>query len=181
MYVKTHRIAYLALFASFSVVLMFLGNVMAINTLFFLAAASFMVGVVILEWGLGAGFMFLVVCGATGLLVMPQKLYCLTYLGFGLYIWFNEFLFRALHLCRKDIKKYVLFWILKGLIFNIMYIPMLLVFPKVIFPAGLPKVGLVPCIIVGQVAFVVFDLVYVWFQRNVWNVLRKKIMRSAIH
>ena len=62
MHIKTKRIALAGVLGAFVVVLLVLSTMIESNTLFFVAAASFCVGIVIREWGLLNGAIFLLSC-----------------------------------------------------------------------------------------------------------------------
>ena len=60
MHVKAKQIAFLGLLAAFSVLLLVLGSVFEVSTLFFICGAAFCVGIAVREWGIYYGAAFLV-------------------------------------------------------------------------------------------------------------------------
>ena len=72
------------LLMAFDVVLIILSGVLDFNTLFFLAAAAFLIGVIIREYDLRYGLAFFLGCLILGALLAPQKLYCITYAMMGI-------------------------------------------------------------------------------------------------
>ena len=60
MHVNAKKIAVAGLLAAFSAVMLVLSSMIESSSLFFIAAASFCVGIVIREWGVGLGFGFLI-------------------------------------------------------------------------------------------------------------------------
>ena len=58
MHVKAKKIAIGGLMLAFSIVSMLLGNILESNTVFFLALASFFVGIIIREFGMKTGCAF---------------------------------------------------------------------------------------------------------------------------
>ena len=71
------------LLMAFAVVLIILSGILDFNTQFFLAAAAFLIGVIIREFDLRYGLAFFLGCLILGGLLAPQKLYCITYAMMG--------------------------------------------------------------------------------------------------
>ena len=59
MHVNAKKMATAGLLVAFTVIMLVLSSVVETSSLFFLAAASFCVGISIREWGLRYGFAFL--------------------------------------------------------------------------------------------------------------------------
>ena len=92
MHVNTRKLAVSGLLMAFDVVLIILSGIIDFNTLFLLAAAAFLVGVIIREFDLKYGLAFFVGSLVLGVLLAPQKLYCITYAMMGIYVLGVEFL-----------------------------------------------------------------------------------------
>ena len=123
MHVKAKTVALGGLFLALTIVFMALGSVIETSTLFLLAAASFFVGIVVREFGLAAGAAFYLAAVLLGFFVAPNKFYVLTFAAMGFYILGIEAVWRWL-LRRDEIqKRYLIFWIGKYVVFNIVYIP----------------------------------------------------------
>ena len=86
MHVKAKKIATGGLMLAFSIVSMLLGNILESNTVFFLALASFFVGIIIREFGMKTGCAFYLAGVLLGVIVVPNKLYVVTYAAMGIYI-----------------------------------------------------------------------------------------------
>ena len=79
MHINSKKIAMGGALMALAVLCIALSGVLEFNTLFLLAAASFLVGVMIREGGLAAVLAFYVGAVALGFLLAPHKLYCVTF------------------------------------------------------------------------------------------------------
>ena len=168
MLLNTKKVAIAGLLLAMNVVLMILSMTIESSSLFFIAAASFCLGIVIREWGLKFGFAFLVASVILNLLIAPNKLYCVTLAGMELYLFLTEWLWRKIAdkpvMSRRTLK----LWIGKILIFNAIYLPILVSTKKF--------TGIIVWA-VGQVVFVIYDYAYRYFQGKIWNKLRKETFK----
>ncbi|MEE1315355.1 MAG: hypothetical protein UHS49_06305 [Faecalimonas sp.] len=178
MYVKAKKLAVAGLLAAFAAVLLVLSAMIETSSLFFIAAASFCVGIVIREWGLGFGSGFWIASTFVNLLVAPNKYYCGTYAAMGLYLLLSEALWLWLA-DRSNVKRRTLIlWIGKYVIFNTFYLPAVFFLPQLLVakkPSGMLWLVLVAA---GQVALFVYDRAYVYFQGMVWSKLRRRLMKE---
>ena len=76
MLVNGKKMAVSGLLMALSVVMIILSGVLDFNTLFFLAAAAFCVGIIVREYELKTGIVFFAGTLLLGFLLAPQKLYC---------------------------------------------------------------------------------------------------------
>ena len=90
MHVNARKIALSGVLAAFAVVLIVLGSIFETSTLFLLAAAAFCVGIVVREWRIAYGAAFLTACTLLGVIVSPQKMYCVTFAAMGIYLLLAE-------------------------------------------------------------------------------------------
>lgn len=177
MHVNTKKLTVSAMLLAMSVLLIYLGNIVESSTLFFLAAAAFCTGIVQREYGVKSGWVFWIASVLLGLLVIPQKLYMLTFSVFSLYILLTEMAWDLL--CRKDTGSHRNrnFWLIRLLVFNILYLPLVFGMPGVILGEALMhKAGafLYPALIAGgQLFLVLFDRAYVYFQGVTWERIRR--------
>lgn len=171
MHVGTKKLATLGLLAAFSVLLIVLGAVIETSTLFFLSAASFCVGIAIREWGLRYGISFLAATILVGLLVAPNKIYCVTFAGMGLYLCLAEILWN------KFGNKKALLWCGKYIAFNVMYVPMIIFAPQVLISKEISMPFLFVMWLAGQIGLFVYDKAHDYFQIFVWNKLRKYLLK----
>ena len=162
-----------------AVILLYLSNVMESSTVFFLALAAFCTGIVQREYGIKSGWVFWIANMLLGLIVIPQKLYMVTFAVFSLYILLTEMGWSCL--CRRvdENKRNRMFVIVRLLVFNVMYLPLVLGMPKLFLGETLLlKTGdfLYPLLFLGgQLFLVLFDRAYVYFQGVIWGRIRRAI------
>jgi hypothetical protein len=174
MLLKAKKIAFLGLLLACAVLLIVFGGIFDFSTFFLLAAASFCVGIAIRETGLWLGAGFYIACTILSLMLAPNKFYCFTFAAMGLYLVITEFSYERLSVIRQDINRVRLFWIIKYLTFNIIYIPILFLSPKLIYQGKLSMNSGIFGILIfgGQVVLYIYDKAYNYFQRSVWGKLR---------
>lgn len=164
---KTRALAGAALISAFSVILLLAGTFISVNTLFFTALAAYLTGYSIYKYGLPYGAMQLAVCVLLDVFLNPQKFHWFLYLCLGMYIFLSEVSFRKWNRIvdiRKKMRVQLIFgWIL----FNIMYIPMLLFFQNLFFTGSLPGgiggdslKGYAVLWLAGQAGWLVYDKAY---------------------
>lgn len=176
MHVKTKRMAFLGLLLSLAMILVILGSVLEVSTLFFLAAASFCTGIAILEGGLGLGSGFFIAGLFLSLLLSPNKLYCLTYGGMSFYLLLVAFIQRCLEKWKPSTKKTITITLLKCIIFNIMYLPIIYYFPQLILPGHtLTGVLLIGVIAAGQIVWICYDYAFDYFMKRHWSEIQKML------
>lgn len=179
MHVKTKKLTVSAMLLAVSVLLVYMGNMMESSTLFFLAAASFGVGLMQREYGTGSGFVLWIATVLLGLLLVPQKLYLLTYSAFALYILLTESIWNRLCRIQEEKKRRLTFLIARPVIFLVLYIPLVIALPRLILNTALTqKAGnlLYPVLIgFGLCFLVLFDRAYCYFQGVVWEKIRRAL------
>jgi len=159
---KTKRIAMLAVMAALSTVLTVLGTVISVNTIFFTAAAAFLVGIVVVLYGMRAGCLYFCVCLALDFLINPNKLHGFLYLALAGYILISECSYRVI----KKEKKHKF---LRFFVFEVCYVPLVLFVPGLFVSNSLYKNSwfLPVMLVAGVVAWLVYDLAYTaakkWF------------------
>lgn len=171
MLINAKKLAFLGLLLSIDVILIILSGVLEFNTLFLLAAASFCVGIAIRESGLQIGFGFYLGSVLLSLILAPNKLYCITYAAMSLYLVMIEFAFLQL-LKIKKINRTLLFWMTKYLVFNTLFLPILIFLPKLIYEGDLSKRLIAILFLVGQLLLFIYDKAYDYFQRSIWSKVR---------
>lgn len=171
MHVGAKKIAVLGLLAAFSVLFIVLGAVIETSTLFFICGASFCVGIAIREWGLRYGFSFLVATTLVGLLVAPNKMYCVTFAGMGLYLCLAEILWN------KFGNKRTLLWCGKYIVFNLMYVPTIIFMPQLLIAKEISSTLLMIVWAAGQAGLFIYDKAHDYFQIFIWNKLRKYLLK----
>lgn len=174
MFLNAKKIAFLGLLLACTVLLIVFSGILETNSLFLLAGASFCVGIAIRESGLKLGFGFYIANILLGFILAPNKIYCITFSAMGLYIVLTEFSWVKLISGKDNINKNLLFWIIKYFIFNIIYIPVIIFIPKLIYPGTL-NIGLWAAFIIGgQVGLFIYDRAYSYFQKVIWGKFRSR-------
>lgn len=128
MHLNTKKIAFAGVMLALTEVGIALGSVIETNTLFLLAAASFFVGIVIQEFGLKSGAGFLLAGILLAILLSPNKLYVVSYAFMGFYILIIETIWHFSGRASGWIRSRNFFWLMKYLVFNVLYIPGLIYF-----------------------------------------------------
>ncbi|MBA4699487.1 MAG: hypothetical protein H2212_08615 [Ruminococcus sp.] len=176
MHVKAKKVAFGGLLLALTIVCMALGSVIETNTLFLLAAASYFVGIVIREMGMRMGLAFYLAAVLLGFLLAPNKLYVISFAAMGFYILAIEFAWNLLGRTQEKINRRVLLWGVKYLIFNLLYLPMLLFFQQLLFGRSLPLLWLVGAIGAGQVGLWIYDKAYEYMQQHIWGKFRGRFL-----
>jgi hypothetical protein len=171
MHVNPKKLGVGGLLAAFSAVLIILGSVLESSSLFFIAAASFCVGVVIREWGLALGVLFFIASTLVNIIVAPNKFYCLTYGAMGLYL-----LFREWYVGRCPDYTAMKLWAGKYLIFNLIYLPSCYFLKDMLFSIEIEGLLWIPVILGGQVLLLVYEEAYIYFQNRRWGKLRGRLL-----
>lgn len=178
MHVNSKRIAVLGLLLAVDIILIILSGTMEMSTLFFLAGAAFCVGIAVREYGavMGGGFFFASMILA--LLLAPVKMYCITYAMMSMYILLSEVAWNILSSRKNNTSANLshiqkIFWVARFVIFNVMYIPMVIFAPKLIYAGEIHPLVLASVIAGGQVAVVIFEKAYCYFQIRIWNKFRR--------
>ena len=175
MHVKAKKMAFGGLLLALTIVCMVLGSVIESNTLFLLAAASYFVGIIIRETGMRTGAAFYIAAVLLGFIVAPNKIYVVSFAAMGFYILAVEQAFVMLGRTKARVNRKALFWAIKYIIFNILYIPALIVFQQLLFGRNLSPAWMAGLIAAGQAGLWIYDRAYDYVQRYIWNKLRKRL------
>lgn len=177
MHVEAKRMATAGLLVAFSVIMMLLSSVFETSSLFFIAAASFCVGIAVREWGIIFGLAFFIADAATNFLLAPNKMYCFTLVGMGFYIWASEFLWKKIADAKTMRHRTLKLWIGKYLIFNLLYVPVLFFAPQVLFAGKINGLAAIILLLVGQAICYIYDVAYRYFQAQMWGKFRKILFK----
>ena len=176
MHVKAKTVAFGGLLLALTVVFMALGSIIETSTLFLLAAASFFVGIVVREFGLKAGAAFYLAAVLLGFITAPNKFYVLTFTAMGFYIWGIEAVWRWFEKRPRYGNIRMIFWISKYVVFNIVYIPIVIAFRDLLFARAVSDALLIGVIIGGQIGLFVYDKAYEYVQVHIWGKMRGRVM-----
>lgn len=167
--------AFGGLMLALTIICMMLGSVIETSTLFLLAAASFFVGIVMRETGTATGFAFYLAAVLLGFILAPNKLYVLTYAAMGLYILLVECAWKQLGKLTGNVNRKLVFWMIKYIIFNLMFIPLIFFFPQLLFAKKLSGWMMVIIVAAGQIGLFLYDRAYEFVQVRFWNKMRKRM------
>lgn len=175
MHIKIRQISLMGILLAFSVILVTLGGVIETSTFFFVAAASFCVGIVIREYKVISGVIFLIASIFLQFLIVPNKFYIITYTVLSVYILGFEILFEYMFRIKKHYLRKPLFWAGKYILFNLLFIPGIIFFPKLIISGDINASFFVLALLGGQVVIWIYDRAYNYFQQYVWGKFRKNL------
>lgn len=176
MYLRSKKIAFLGLLTALSVLFIVLSGIFEVSTFFFVAAAAFCVGIGIIEYSIIGGICMYVATVLLGILLAPNKLYCLTYSALCIYIIAIEATIRQVEKKVEDMKKVKRILLpIKYLYFNIIYLPIVCFLPKLVYNGVFSVKIYVLVILVGQVGFYLFDTIYFRLTDYYYSKLRNKI------
>lgn len=176
MHVKKGKImAMLGVMAALSTVLTVLGTLISVNTVFFTAAAAFLVGIVVVSYGFSYGTCFFLVCSALDFFINPNKLHVFLYLALGGYILLAEGSFKIME---KRLQGRTLNYghrFLRFIIFELMYVPVLLLVPQLLVAHTLlEKTWFLPAMLgLGIVAWLIYDWAYACGKATVYRYFKK--------
>ena len=170
MHVNVKKLVYAGLCLAISMVLILLEGVFGMSTLFLLSLSGFFAGIVIRESGFKMGATYIVASLALAFFIAPDKIKIVTYMVVEIYIFAREGIWELLaKRTIKDVKKTNLIYVLSKLIvFNILTVPMVLIFPQLLLPDVDIKWMLI-AIALLQPAWFIGDKAYDAFQIGIWN------------
>ena len=172
MFLTAKKAAFTGMTLTVSFLLLLLGSILEVSTLFFLAAAAFCIGIVIRELGLRMGAAFLAASILLGLLIAPNKLYVCTYGMIEGYLLLREAWWVFLEKRQKPRKSYLLG---KAVIAQLFLLPLIFFAPRFFYAGEMTwqlRCGLLAA---GEVFWFVVDMAYDVFQRQIWGKLRRHL------
>lgn len=177
MFLKSREIAFLGIMMAFSVLLVTLGGYLDISTIFFLAAASFLVGMIERNFSCMIAVFFLAGSLLLNFFLAPQKLYAATFGAFSVYVIVAEHFEKKRYQQEKGGSPFKE-WIVKGVLYHILLAAAFFCVKeifgfgemtenKLIAAVMEHKMILIPAAILMAEAFwLVFDRAYVFFARQ---------------
>ena len=112
-----------------------------------------------------------------GFILAPNKFYVITFGAMGLYILVIEGVWRLLAKNPGRLRGRGLFWGVKYLVFNVMYIPAVLLFQELLFSRSLSPAVLVGVLAAGQAGLWIYDNAYEYTQAHIWSRMRGRLLR----
>lgn len=179
MHVKAKKMAFGGMLLALTIVCMLMGSVIETSTLFLLAAASYFVGIVLREFEERTGIAFYLAGVLLGLFVAPNKFYVLSYAAMGLYILVIELAWPRLGKLSENTNRMGIFWAIKYVLFNLIYIPAVLFFQELLFAHKLSTGILIGVLVAGQLGLFLYDRAYEYVQRELWGKLRGRLFQSG--
>ena len=184
MHLSTRQISFLGLMLALAVILNILSGVIDSSTLFLLSAASFFIGIAFRETSRLLGVGFYLASVLLSFILAPNKMYCVTYSVIGLYVVIRELICKPT-IENKEISKTVSninnekkrFLIIKFIIFNIIYVPILFLFPQLFIARELSSITRIIFLLLGQVGFIIYDKAYDYFMIHYWGKYRKNLYK----
>jgi hypothetical protein len=171
MLLKSKEMAFLGMLLAITVLLIVLAGIIETNTLFFLVAASYAVGIAIKKAHFKMGLAFYIAACLLSFFIAPNKIYVVTFAFLGLYMLLSEGAFEVVAQSQTIKNRFHALWLAKIIIFNSLYLPCIFFFPQLIISqsiAQLPSWWLLLAIAVGQVFLVIYDYAYRYIHR--WQV-----------
>ncbi len=167
---KTKTIAMLGMMAALSTLLLVLGTIISVNTVFFTAAAAFLAGLVVTQYGMGYGVVFFFVCAVLDVLLNPNPLHVFLYIGFAGYLIISEGIYRALHIDTSQRKERI-HRVLRLIIFAFIYAVLLIFFPSLIFSDTIMNMSgfYVVMAVLGILAWLIYDAAYTAFKKFIFR------------
>lgn len=145
------KIAYTGILLALNIILLLLSNIIPINTVFFMGLASFLISIVIMEYGFKLGILFYIGSSVLSFLVLPNKAQWLIYVfTFGIYGLIK-------YLVEKD-RPFYIDILLKLVYANLIILSLYFMLKGIIYiPINIFT------ILVFQFAFLIYDYVYTLF------------------
>ncbi len=174
---KTKKMAMLGIMAALSTVLAVLGTVISVNTVFFTAAAAFLAGIAVVQYGLGLGVIFFLVCSTLDFLVNPNSFHILLYIVFAGYLVVSEGSYKWLKKWDGRVKE----WIHRGIrfvVFSFLYVPVMIFLPglfvaETALEQWMEADWFFPVLLTAGIPFwILFDISYFIVKKEVIKILR---------
>ena len=150
MHLNTKKIAFAGIMLALTEVGIALGSVIETNTLFLLA------GILL------------------AILLSPNKLYVVSYAFMGFYILIIETIWHFSGRASGWIRSRNFFWLMKYLVFNVLYIPGLIYFWSMLSEKKTVKGIMLMSVVFGQFILFVFDKTYEYAMGKIWKENRHK-------
>lgn len=175
MFLKSKEIAYTGILMALGVLLVTLGGYLEGSTLFFLAGASFLAGIVERNFSIVAAIAFSIGTSLLSFILAPQKLYCATFVAFCVYVIVAEFLENKYS--NHKIKAGII-WGIKAVMYHVLLGISLYLIGNVFgfdsfFQQGIFNIlkqyqifFAIFLVLCAEVVWIVFDRAYIYFQRR---------------
>lgn len=184
MFLRSKEIAFTGIMMAAGVLLVLLGGFFEGSTLFFLAAASFLTGIVFRCISPGTSLFYVAGTSLLGIILSPQKLYLATFLAFSIYILGIEYMEKAFAEKETIIARGKI-WVFKAVLYHLLLGISVFLVQKFFGLEGFFRQGILAKIKDYQIVFVlsvvvlaelfwlIFDRAYVYFQKRYGDILKR--------
>ncbi len=173
MLLKSSDLTFASMMAAIAVIIVTVAGYVDVSTIFFMALAAFLGGIVERRTSVKYGIMFAFASGILSFILAPQKMYILTFIVFSVYILSEEYFERA----NVDSKRIIPI-VIKAVTYNIMVI-LACVLCYLIYGFDFLKntkfygvisehflIAIIAFLILNQVFLFIFDRAYYFFMRR---------------
>lgn len=174
LHLKSKEAAYGGIMMALAVILIILSGIIEQSSLFLLAAASFITGVIQRRFSVKLSTAFIAGTFIVGMFLAPQKLYCFTFAGFSVYVSIAEYL-------RQKDMPFAVCIVIKGICYHILFV-LALVATKyfigfdILFTegwvkklSGIPVLFIIVAVAATEALWIIFDKAYIFFQDRYGN------------
>ena len=173
MLLKSSDLTFASMMAALAVIIVTVAGYVDVSTIFFMALAAFLGGIVERRTSIKYGIMFVAASGILSFILAPQKMYILTFMVFAIYILLEEYYERA-NVGSKRIFPIVI----KAIAYNVMVILACLICYLIYGLEFLENtkyydvindhllVAIIAFLILNQVFLFIFDRAYYFFMRR---------------
>ncbi len=174
MHVNTKKLTLSGICMAVAMAFILIESVFGMSTLFLLGIAGFMIGIIIREAGFKYALIYFAASVLLSVIIAPDKLKLVTFFCAEIYILLRE---RVWEFLVKDdkgkYKKLMMFYTASKLVFfNLMAVPIILIFPELIMENTEFKWKLIALVAANPVWYVA-DRAYDYFQAVIWSRIRR--------
>ena len=160
LHLKSKEAAYGGIMMALAVILIILSGIIEQSSLFLLAAASFITGVIQRRFSVKLSTAFIAGTFIVGMFLAPQKLYCFTFAGFSVYVSIAEYL-------RQKDMPFAVCIVIKGICYHILDILFAEGWVKKL--SGIPVLFIIVAVAAAEALWIIFDKAYIFFQDRYGN------------
>lgn len=177
MFLKSKEIAYTGILMAIAVILIIFGGYIEGSTLFFLAAASFLAGIVEKNFSIVTALAFLFGTTFLSVILAPQKLYCATFAAFSVYVIVAE-CFEQKEDSGGSKTQRVVAWGIKAVVYHVLLLVSLFLFQRFFgFDVFLQQEWIaklreyqiffvIVMVLAAEAVWLLFDKAYIYFRRR---------------
>lgn len=103
----------------------------------------------------------------------------MSYAAMGFYILVAELVWPHLGRLPVNVKRRGIFWAIKYIVFNTVYVPAVLFFQELLFARKLSTGIMIGLLVAGQAGLFIYDRAYEYVQRELWGKFRGRLFKSG--